>query len=121
MVIMILENVPLTLRGELSRWLVEPRSGVFVGHISAMVREKLWEKCSKNKRAGGVLQIWSTNNEQRFQMRMVGDTSRQIIEIEGLQLIEIPHSLEDLAHGSVIKSRLKQLRQTAVSGGEEMY
>ena len=34
MIIMILENVPVGLRGELSRWLIEPRAGVFVGHVS---------------------------------------------------------------------------------------
>ena len=34
MIIMILENVPTGLRGELSRWLVEPKTGVFVGDFS---------------------------------------------------------------------------------------
>ena len=109
MIVMILEKVPTSLRGELSRWLIEPRTGVFIGHVSAMVREKLWEKCSKSAAAGGVLQAWSTNNEQRFQMRMMGDTSRQIVELEGLQLIKIPHDLDTKVRGSVIKKRLKKL------------
>jgi CRISPR-associated protein Cas2 len=90
MIIMILEKVPVRLRGELTRWLIEPRNGVFVGHINAMVREQLWVKCCKARGTGGVVQIWSTNNEQRFAMRMDGDTSRKIIEMEGLQLIETP-------------------------------
>lgn len=90
MIVMILEKVPLRLRGELTRWLIEPRSGIFVGHINAMVRERLWEKCCKARGAGGVVQIWSTNNEQHFSMRMSGDTTRQIVELEGLQLIQIP-------------------------------
>ena len=90
MVVMILEKVPTSLRGELSRWLLEPRSGVFVGHVSALVRDKLWEKCCHSKAAGGVLQAWSTNNEQHFQMRLNGDTSRTIIEVEGIQLIKLP-------------------------------
>ncbi|MFQ5421830.1 MAG: type I-E CRISPR-associated endoribonuclease Cas2e [Anaerolineae bacterium] len=106
---MILEKVSASLRGELSRWLLEPRTGVFVGHVSAMVRDRLWDKCSKSKAAGGVLQIWSTNNEQRFQMRMSGITSRQITELEGVQLIRIPHDLDKKAGGSVVKHRLKQL------------
>jgi len=87
MVVMVLENVPVSLRGELTRWLIEPRAGVFVGHVSALVRDKLWEKCSKHKKAGSVVQIWSTNNEQRFAMRSVGDNSREIVEFEGLSLI----------------------------------
>ena len=44
MVMMILERVPVSLRGELTRWLVEPRAGVFAGRISAGVRDKLWER-----------------------------------------------------------------------------
>ncbi len=90
MIVMLLEKVPLRLRGELTRWLVEPRSGVFVGHVNAMVRERLWEKCCKARGAGGVVQLWSTNNEQHFAMRMSGDTSRRIVEVEGLQLIQVP-------------------------------
>jgi CRISPR-associated protein Cas2 len=106
MIVIILENVPTGLRGELSRWLIEPRAGVFVGQVSGMVRDKLWEKCCQNKGVGGVLQIWSTNSEQRFQMRLSGDTSRQIVELEGLQLIQIPHELAEKANGSIIKARL---------------
>jgi CRISPR-associated protein Cas2 len=90
MIVMILEKVPTGLRGELSRWLVEPRTGVFVGHVSAMVRDRLWEKCRKSRAAGGVLQAWSTNNEQRFRMRACGDTSRCIVDFDGLQLVAIP-------------------------------
>jgi CRISPR-associated protein Cas2 len=90
MVVMILENVPVPLRGELTRWLIEVRAGVFVGHVSALVRDRLWLKCSLNAAAGGVVQAWSTNNEQRFTLRLSGDTSRTLIDLEGVQLIKIP-------------------------------
>ena len=90
MIVMLLEKVPLRLRGELTRWLIEPRTGVFIGHVNAMVRECLWEKCSKARAAGGIIQIWTTNTEQHFRMRMMGDTTRKIVEMEGLQLIQVP-------------------------------
>ena len=32
MVVIILEKVSASLRGELSRWLIEPKPGVFIGH-----------------------------------------------------------------------------------------
>jgi len=89
-IVMVLESVPVSLRGELTRWLVEPHPGVFVGHVNATVRDRLWDKCRKRKRAGGVLQIWSTNTEQRFQARTAGTTKRDIVEFEGLQLVRIP-------------------------------
>ena len=92
MVVMILEKVPASLRGELTRWLIEPRTGVFVGHVNAMVREQLWIKCRTKMAAGGVTQLWSTNTEQRFEMRSIGQTKREIVELDGLQLIRVPLS-----------------------------
>ncbi|HPN53565.1 MAG TPA: type I-E CRISPR-associated endoribonuclease Cas2e [Anaerolineaceae bacterium] len=90
MVVIILENIPVSLRGELTRWMIEPRTGVFVGHLSARVRDKLWEKCLARCQDGGVVQLWSTNTEQHFALRMAGDTSRLLELNEGLQLIKIP-------------------------------
>ena len=90
MVVMILDKVPVSLRGELTRWLIEPRPGVFVGHVNAMVRDLLWQKCCGKAGEGGVTQIWSTNTEQHFQMRAWGDTRREIVEFDGLQLIRLP-------------------------------
>ena len=96
MVVMVLERVLPGVRGELTRWLIEVKTGVFVGHVSARVRDKLWQKCIKAKRLGGITQIWSTNNEQRFAMRQAGDTTREIVVMEGLQLIHIPNKLKDV-------------------------
>ncbi len=90
MVVMILEKVPMSLRGELTRWLIEPHTGVFVGHVSAMVRDRLWEKCCDKVREGGIVQLWSTNNEQRFDLRSFGTTKRSVVDFEGLQLIRLP-------------------------------
>ena len=87
MVVMILENVPASLRGELTRWLIEPHPGLFVGHVSALVRDKLWEKCVKRLREGGMVQIWTTNTEQRFAMRSWGQTDLEIVNMEGLWLV----------------------------------
>lgn len=90
MVVMVLERVPVGLRGELTRWLLEPHSGLFVGHVSARVRDRLWEKCVEAGGTGGVIQIWSTNTEQRFRIRMHGATRRRVVEWEGVQLIAVP-------------------------------
>jgi CRISPR-associated protein Cas2 len=87
MVVMILENVSPSLRGELTRWLIEPRAGMFVGHVSGLVRDRLWEKCIKQRGEGGVIQIWSTNTEQRFAIRSWGETGRDLVEFDGIWLI----------------------------------
>ncbi len=87
MVIMILEKVPASVRGDLSRWLIKVRTGIYVGHVSARVRDKLWEKCVEKRRAGSIFQAWSTNNEQHFTMRLEGDSDREIIDWEGILLV----------------------------------
>lgn len=87
MLVMVLERVTPGLRGELSRWLIEPRAGVFVGSVSALVRDQLWDICGKRLHGGAMTQIWTTNNEQGFAIRSTGDTSRQLRDCEGLLLV----------------------------------
>ena len=53
MVIMLLERVSPGLRGELTRWLLELKAGVFVGRVSAMVRERLWARACEAMGEGG--------------------------------------------------------------------
>jgi len=88
MVVMMLEKVSVSLRGELTRWLVEIKTGVYIGDVNAMVRDRLWEKCTGRRGAGSVFQAWSTNNEQGFTMRMEGENGRSVIDWEGVQLIQ---------------------------------
>jgi CRISPR-associated protein Cas2 len=90
MMVLILQSVPAGVRGEIAKWLVEPFPGVFVGHVSARVRDKLWEKCISNKKVNGVVQIWSTNTEQRYKMRGHGTIRREVLDIDGVQLVRIP-------------------------------
>lgn len=82
--------MPAGLRGELSRWLIEPRTGVFIGAVSGLVRDKLWEKVRDDARGGSVVLIHSARTEQGFQIRTHGDPSRYPVDMEGLTLIRIP-------------------------------
>lgn len=89
MVLMILEKAPTSLRGELTRWMLEPRAGVFVGSLSAMVRDKLWEKVCKSSPEGGAMLIYRAQTEQGFRVETFGDTTREIVDWEGLQLVRV--------------------------------
>lgn len=92
MTVLILERVPAGLRGFLSRWMLEPRAGVFIGTPSALVREKLWQESCKKARGGACLLIHSAANEQGFAMQMWNAPSRWVQDFEGLTLIRIPNS-----------------------------
>jgi CRISPR-associated protein Cas2 len=88
MVVIILESVPIGVRGELTRWLLELRAGVFVGNVSAMVRDKLWEIiCDKLRKKGGGFLIQSTNTEQGYAIRSVGTTTKIVEDYDGLLLV----------------------------------
>ena len=90
MVVMILERVAPGLRGEMSRWMVEPKAGVFVGKMSAMVRDRIWQKAVESAGDGAGILVHSSNTEQGFSVRTFGDSSRQLVNMEGLWLVRVP-------------------------------
>lgn len=89
MVIFVLERVPARLRGELTRWTLELKAGVFVGTMSAMVRELLWDKVRSSLGGGGATMIHSNDCEQGFAVRYWGEPSRRVEDFEGLWLIGV--------------------------------
>lgn len=89
-VIIVEEKATAALRGQLTRWMLEVKAGVFVGSVSARVRDKLWElTCARNAK-GGSLMLYRNRSEQGFAVVTHGDTSRSIFENEGLLLVRRP-------------------------------
>lgn len=89
MIVILLEKVPKSVRGELTRWLLELRPGVFIGNVSALVREKLWEMvCQKLKGGAGTL-LYNATTEQGFSIRTNGNTDRTIRDFEGISLVQM--------------------------------
>jgi CRISPR-associated protein Cas2 len=88
MVVIILENVRTTVRGELSRWLFEVKAGVFTGKVSALVRDELWDSIGAKLGKGSAMMIYPANNEQGFQAKTLGNPSRHLVDIEGLLLVK---------------------------------
>lgn len=83
-----MKKAPGSLKGELSRWLIEPDAGVFLGNPSARVRDKLWEKALAKIGKGYVLQVWSDGScPQGYRCRQKGTSDREMTDIEGLALV----------------------------------
>lgn len=87
MTVIILQRVPASLRGELTRWLLEPQTGVFVGRPSAMVREKLWELIDDKLKGGAALLLYRSDTEQGFTIMTHGNTARTLRDFEGITLV----------------------------------
>jgi CRISPR-associated protein Cas2 len=84
-----MENAPETLRGELTRWLLETKAGVFAGNVSALVRDKLWDKVIERQECGGALLLYNAATEQGFEFKLHGNPRRTVIDLEGVQLIKV--------------------------------
>ncbi|WP_457630561.1 type I-E CRISPR-associated endoribonuclease Cas2e [Oceanithermus sp.] len=92
MVVITLEKVSRSLRGELTRWLVELDAGVFVGRVSARVRELLWEKVVENAGEGRCTMAWNAANEQGFEIRIYGHEDRKVLTIDGVKLVAVQNA-----------------------------
>lgn len=84
MTILIVSRVPRSLRGRLSRWLIQIRPGVFIGTLSRRVREELWGRTCASMRSGWAVLIVPAQTEQGFDMLMHGSGPIEIEDFEGL-------------------------------------
>lgn len=89
MIVITMNNCPMRLRGDLSKWLMEINTGVFVGHVNAKVREKLWERVCSNIKDGQATMVYNMANEQHMEFR-VHNTKWQPVDYEGIKLIKRP-------------------------------
>lgn len=77
------------LRGDLSKWLTEINTGVYVGQLNQRVRDALWKRICDNFPKGRATMVYSANNEQRMAFR-VHSTTWQPVDFEGLTLMRRP-------------------------------
>ncbi len=87
MTVIVVENVPPRLRGRLAIWLLEVRSGVYVGDVSRRVREMMWTHVGKGMHEGNAVMVWTTNTESGFDFVTLGKNRRIPVEMDGLKLV----------------------------------
>ena len=88
MVVMAMQNVSESLRGELTRYMLEIQAGVFVGQLNARVTELLWNKVRESIGFGGAFLVRSDDSEQGFSINMVGNSNRIVENVDGLTFIK---------------------------------
>ncbi len=98
MIVISTTAVPDHVRGALSRWLVEPTAGLYVGTVSARVRDELWAAVAASVADGAAVCIHPADTEQGFLIQTAGERRRHVIEFDGLQLIALRP--EKLSEGS---------------------
>ncbi|WP_238318773.1 type I-E CRISPR-associated endoribonuclease Cas2e [Peptoniphilus senegalensis] len=81
-----LSKVPNSLRGDLSKWLQEVATGVYVGNLNTKVREKLWERVKDNLKDGEATISYYHRNEIGYNFETINGI-REVIDLEGLPLV----------------------------------
>lgn len=82
-------NCPPKLRGDLSKWLCEINTGVYVGNVSSRVRDALWERVCQNLKNGQATLVFTTAGEQRMDFR-THNTAWETVDFDGIKLMRRP-------------------------------
>ena len=110
MIVVSLSNCPPKLRGDITKWLVEINTGVYVGQVSARVRDELWKRITENVREGRATLVYSTNNEQGFDF-YVHNTSWIPVDYDGIKLMLRPEEATVEESRPVHLSRMAQMQK----------
>ena len=82
-------NCPPKLRGDLSKWLCEINTGVYVGNVSSRVRDALWERVCQNLKNGQATLVFTAAGEQRMDFR-THNTTWETVDFDGIKLMRRP-------------------------------
>lgn len=78
--------MPPSLRGDLTKWCQEIQTGVYVGNVSARVRERLWQRINDNIGRGEATLVYNTNNELGYTFRTTRK-DKEVVDYDGLPLM----------------------------------
>ncbi|MFF2026301.1 type I-E CRISPR-associated endoribonuclease Cas2e [Streptomyces sp. NPDC058171] len=107
------QAVPDHVRGALTRWMIEPTPGLYVGTISARVRDELWSVIRASIGPGVATLIHLAANGQGFELHAAGDRRRIPVDFDGLTLMDfIASELDDTSGNQEPHAREPRLRWT---------
>lgn len=99
MIVVTLNKVPPSLRGDLTKWYQEIQTGVYVGNVSARVRDLLWERILKNIGSGEATMVYNAATELGYQFRTTRKDS-QVVDYDGIPLMmHLKESQVPVKHG----------------------
>lgn len=86
MVIVIISCCPQSLRGDLTKWLFEVDTGVYVGKVTTRVGDMLWCRIENLIDDGHAVMVTTFRNEQNFDVK-VHNSVLSPVDFEGLTLM----------------------------------
>ena len=82
-------DCPPRLRGDLSKWLCEIQTGVYVGQLTGRVREAVWKRVCDNLSSGRATMVYSSKGEQHMKF-LVYNTTWEPVDFDGITLMRRP-------------------------------
>ena len=86
MIVLVLRKCKPGLKGHVTRWLSEVGTGVYLGTLSARVRDRLWQRIGAEIGEGGAVMIQPAPTEQGYSVRTVGTLPYTFEDFEGIVL-----------------------------------
>ena len=93
MTVITLSKVSNSLKGDLSKWMQEIATGVYIGNFNSKVREKLWERIQDAIGTGEATISYPMRNELGYTFNTL-NTRREIYDSDGIPLICFPLETE---------------------------
>lgn len=90
-----LKKVPQSLRGDLTKWMQEIETGVYIGNFNSKVREALWKRVKENIEVGEATLTFACRNEIGYSFDTV-NSNRTYIDSDGIPLVIIPNKEENV-------------------------
>ncbi|ARF58331.1 type I-E CRISPR-associated endoribonuclease Cas2e [Streptomyces gilvosporeus] len=100
MIVLSATAVPDHLRGALTRWLLEVTPELYVGTVSARVRDELWASVAACTGDGMSVLAYPSDNEQGFELRTAGTRRRHPVDFDGLTLIAFQKASQEISNAS---------------------
>lgn len=112
-----LKNSPPSLRGDLTKWMQEISTGVYVGNFNTKVREELWKRVVDSIGLGEATMTFSYRNEIGYNFE-THNSDRTTIDYDGIPLVLMPTKKEEedseKKHGF---SKAAKIRKAKIFGG----
>lgn len=108
------KNAPMSLRGDLSKWMQEISTGVYVGNFNTKVREKIWLRVNETIGNGEATLSYYCRNEIGYNFDTM-NTAQRVVNHEGIPLLFLPNSDENNGIGMGFSNAKKTRNATKYS------
>ena len=106
------KNAPQLLKGDLTKWMQEIATGVYVGNFNTKVREELWRRVKENVGDGEATISYAFRNEIGYSFDTI-HAKREVINCEGIPLVLLPLTEKiDIKASDIGYSKAAKFRKT---------